>query len=186
MTSWTRFGIAAACVGQVGCAGGLIKSAQPTMTLSEAICQVQNSLIETSRGQDQARAGMKLAKATVTLQLGVKDSAEASVDAGLAKGIVTWGPSAKRAKEATTNNTLTIEFQPVASSQNGENDDRVYIHKAGDGEWVVLKSKQLSDELAVQEPAKAKSGSSEASAPSKVLEPVNCGTFALGAKGAIR
>ena len=116
MNDWRLAGFALACFGLAGCTGGLTKESQPTMTLSEAICEVQNALIETSRGQDEARAGMMLGKATVSLQLGVKDNAEVAVGGELVKGIVTWGPSAKRSKEATTGNTLTIEFVSAAGA----------------------------------------------------------------------
>ncbi|GAB3050083.1 hypothetical protein [Stenotrophomonas tumulicola] len=185
MKNWQIAGIALACFGSAGCFGGLTKESQPTMTLSEAICEVQNALIETSRGQDEARAGMKLGKATVALQLGVKDNAEVAVGGELVKGIVTWGPSAKRAKEATTGNTLTIEFVPAATGSGGNIFERFY-HLNGVGTRLPASDLEALSEMSASEGHKGATGETTSPMPVPAVEPKDCSQFALKTKAPAR
>lgn len=176
-------GVVLVCFGLTGCFDGLTKGSQPTMTLSEAICEVQNSLIETSRGQDEARAGMKLAKATVSLQLGVKDSAELSLDGELVKGIVTWGPSAKGAREATTGNTLTIEFEPAAIDLEGNHREWLFRQKSL-GRPLSESDMKLLGEIAGSDGLRGSVGPGVLVTTATSVEPKDCRQFALKVKAA--
>ncbi len=81
-----------------------------TMSLAQAICEVQNAIVRTQR--TEYRAGLTPAEASVTLALAAKQAAAGEVGAKLTLGIVEWGPKGSYSRERSQANTLTIKFAP--------------------------------------------------------------------------
>lgn len=113
---------AALVVSLSGCEtfGGGPKKA--TMTLEEAICTVQNSLLRTKRPKE-TQAGLKPIEALVSLNIGFKETKGGTAGAKLKLGIVEWAPGGSYSRENTTGNVLQIKFGP--------SDDGPYFWAAG-------------------------------------------------------
>lgn len=105
--------IVAIAVALSGCRGfgGEPKQVQATMTLEEAICRLQDALIETKRPKDK-QAGLKVGEATAELSLGLKSTGSVETGAKLKLGIVEWGPKASYSRERTSGNKISVKFVP--------------------------------------------------------------------------
>src|SRR5690606_36964627 len=81
-----------------------------SMTIAQAICEVQNAIVRTRRYDAASRAGLAIGEATVQFSLKATEAAGASGGAKIPVGVVEWsmGSSSSLGREA--GNILTIKF----------------------------------------------------------------------------
>lgn len=85
-----------------------------TLTLAEAICEVQDAIVATRREPGSAQAGLLPAEVTVTLHLAAKETSSSSVGVVIPNGVTTWTLGSSRASEGSQSNTMAIKFIPAA------------------------------------------------------------------------
>jgi len=88
-----------------------------SMTIAQAICEVQNAIVRTRRYDAASRAGLAIGEATVQFSLKATEAAGASGGAKIPVGVVEWsmGSSSSLGREA--GNILTIKFvDPTGSA----------------------------------------------------------------------
>lgn len=113
-------------------------TARASMSLEQAICEIQNAIVKTRRPAS-TRAGVTPSEASVTLALGVKDVKAGEVSGKLKLGIVEWGPKGSWSRENTALSTLQIKFVP--------GDTHFTVHSIDGVDYIKLDGKTESIEL---------------------------------------
>lgn len=85
-----------------------------TLTLAEAICEVQDAIVATRREPGSAQAGLLPAEVTVTLQLAAKENSAHTVGVVIPNGVTNWTLGSSRSSEGSQANTMAIKFIPAS------------------------------------------------------------------------
>lgn len=88
-----------------------------SMTIAQAICEVQNAIVLTRRQDAASRAGLAIGEATVQFNLKAAESSGASGGAKMPVGVVEWSMGSTSSLGREAGNTLTIKFvNPTGST----------------------------------------------------------------------
>jgi len=88
-----------------------------SMTIAQAICEVQNAIVRTRRDDAASRAGLAIGEATVQFHLKATEVAGTSGGAKIPVGVVEWSMGSTSSLGREAGNTLTIKFvNPTGNS----------------------------------------------------------------------